>query len=130
MLLSLRRYTTPSCLLGLAISHLLFESCAERLQLRSQKPDIAAHHAEMGNLLSLNPKIHRLRAHAKVGRSGADGERKVVNYVRRESAVVRESRGVHSNLLRRIGHDAPCILPSPTPNSSRSIPARTTMMKS
>jgi hypothetical protein len=52
----------PSCLLGLANSHLLFESCAEGLEIRFEKPDVAAHHAEMGNLLSLYPKIHRLRA--------------------------------------------------------------------
>ena len=30
-----------------------------------EKPDIATHYAEMGNLLSLNPKIYRLLAHAK-----------------------------------------------------------------
>jgi hypothetical protein len=52
-------------LLVLPTLHLLFELRAEGLQLRSQKPDIAAHHAERGNLLSLNPKIHRLRADAK-----------------------------------------------------------------
>jgi hypothetical protein len=34
-----------------------------------KNPDVAAHHAEMGNLLSLNPKIHRLRADAKENRS-------------------------------------------------------------
>ena len=55
-------------LLGLAIPNLLFELSAEGLQLRFQEPDVAAHHAEMGNLLSLNPKIHRLRADAQVKR--------------------------------------------------------------
>jgi len=60
-----RLYKPPSSLLGLAIPNLLFELSAEGLRLRFQKPDVAAHHAEMGNLLSLNPKIHRLRAHPK-----------------------------------------------------------------
>jgi hypothetical protein len=43
-------------LLGLAIPNLLFELRAEGLQLRFQESNVAAHHAEMGNLLSLNPK--------------------------------------------------------------------------
>jgi hypothetical protein len=30
-----------------------------------EKSDVAAHHAEMGTLLSLNPKTHRLRADTK-----------------------------------------------------------------
>ena len=66
----------PSCLLGRANSHLLLECCAKGLKIRFQKPDIAAHHAEMGNLLSLNPKIHRLRADAKEDRglAHADGQ--------------------------------------------------------
>ena len=68
----------PSCLLGLAKSHLLFESCSEGLKIRFQKPDVAAHHAEMGNLLSLNPKIHRLRADSEERRGGTDSERKFV----------------------------------------------------
>jgi hypothetical protein len=55
----------PSCLLGLGNSHLLFESCAEGLEIRFEEPDVAAHHAEMGNLLSLYPKIHGLRADAQ-----------------------------------------------------------------
>jgi len=44
------------------------ESCAEGPEFRFQKPDVATHHAEVGNLLSLNPKIHRLRADAKEDR--------------------------------------------------------------
>ena len=55
----MRRYTTPSCLLGLAKYHLLVESCSEGLNIRFQKPDIEAHHAEMGNLLSLFPFVGR-----------------------------------------------------------------------
>jgi hypothetical protein len=51
----------------LPILHLLFELRAERLQVRFQKSDVATHHAEMGNLLSLNPKIHCLDADAEVG---------------------------------------------------------------
>ena len=78
----------PSCLLGLAKSHLLLKRCAEGLEIRFQKPDIAAHHAEMWNLLSLIPKIHRLRAHAKVGCSGANSEREFVNRIRWESSVI------------------------------------------
>ena len=45
-------------------------NCARKdIQLRFQEPDVATHHAEVGNLLSLNPKIHRLRADAKENRS-------------------------------------------------------------
>jgi hypothetical protein len=66
----------PSCLLGLANSHLLFESCAEGLEIRFEESNISAHHAEMGNLLSLNPKIHRLNAYAQVHRGFANSERK------------------------------------------------------
>jgi hypothetical protein len=67
----------PSCLLGLANSHLLLESCAEGLQIRFEESNVSAHHAEMGNLLSLNPKIHRLDADAQVHRSFTDSERKL-----------------------------------------------------
>jgi len=56
-------------LLGLPTLHLLFELRAERLQLRFEKSDVATHYAEMGNLLSLNPKIHRLGADAEKLRS-------------------------------------------------------------
>src|SRR5690348_8639921 len=55
---SSRLNKTPSCLLGLAISHLMSELGAEGLEIRLEKSDVAAHHAEMGNLLSLYPKIH------------------------------------------------------------------------
>jgi hypothetical protein len=37
--------------------------------MRSQKPDVATHHAEVGNLLSLYPKIRRLSADSKEDRS-------------------------------------------------------------
>ena len=66
----------PSCLLGLANSHLLLECCAEGLEIRFEEPDVPAHHAEMGNLLSLNPKIHRLDADAEVGGRLSNVERK------------------------------------------------------
>ncbi len=29
-------------------------------------PDVSTHYAEMGNLLSLNPKIHRFKINAKI----------------------------------------------------------------
>jgi hypothetical protein len=77
----------PSCLLGLANSHLPFECCAEGLEIRLQKPDIAAHHAEMGNLLSLYPKIHCLRAYPQIRCSIADGERQLI----RGATVLRKS---------------------------------------
>src|SRR4051794_32816029 len=66
----------PSCLLGLANSHLLLESCAEGLQIRLEESNVSAHHAEMGNLLSLNPKIHRLDADAQVHGGFANCQRK------------------------------------------------------
>src|ERR1700687_6136218 len=68
----------PSCLLGLANSHLLLESCAEGLEIRFKKPDVPAHHAEMGNLLSLNPKIHCLHADAEVRCRCSNGKRKII----------------------------------------------------
>src|SRR3990172_1153024 len=64
---------TPSYLLGLAIFHLPLEACAEGPQIRFQEPDVAPHHAEMGNLLSLHPKIYGLRADAKVYGSISNG---------------------------------------------------------
>ena len=67
----------PSCLLGLANSHLLLECCAEGLEIRFEESDVSAHHAEMGNLLSLNPKIHCLDADAQVRSGFADRERKL-----------------------------------------------------
>jgi hypothetical protein len=61
-------------LLGLAIPHLVFELRAEELQIRFQEPDVAAHYAEMGNLLSLYPKIHRLAADTQEDRGVSDAE--------------------------------------------------------
>src|SRR5581483_11270800 len=83
---SLRGYMEPSCLLGLGNSHLLFECCAEGLEIRLQESDVAAHHAEMGNLLSLYPKIHCLDADAQVHCGVAHRQR---NFAREE----RETRG-------------------------------------
>src|SRR5947199_9253411 len=65
-LVPFRRNTTPSFSIGLAILHLLFERSAERCEIRSEKPDISTHYAEMGNLLSLDPKIDSLRTNAKI----------------------------------------------------------------
>jgi len=56
-------------------SHLLFECCAEGLQIRFEESDVSADHAEMGDLLSLYPKIHCLGADAQVHRGFADRER-------------------------------------------------------
>src|SRR5262249_42397587 len=67
-----RLYRTPSCLLGRAIPHLLLETCAKRFEIRFQEPDVSSHNAEMGNLLSLDPKIHGLRTDAKVPRGFAN----------------------------------------------------------
>ena len=83
----------PSCLLGLANSHLLLESCAEGLQIRFEESNVSAHHAEMGNLLSLNPKIHRLDADTQVHSSFADCERK----------FFRSERNARGHLPARIG---------------------------
>ena len=76
--LSIIAFKYCTIMLGLAIAHLKSESCAEWLQLRFQKPDIATHHAEVGNLLSLYPKIHRLRADSKEDGSLLNGERDFV----------------------------------------------------
>src|SRR6266699_5777674 len=64
-LVPFRRNTTPSFSIGLATLHLLFERSAERCEIRFEKPDVATHYAEMGNLLSLDPKIHSLGTDAK-----------------------------------------------------------------
>jgi hypothetical protein len=49
--------------------HLLFKRSAEGSEIRFEKPNVSTHYAEMGNLLSLNPKIHSLGADAKIGGS-------------------------------------------------------------
>ena len=43
----------------------LLESIAEGFEIRPQKSNVSTHHAEMRNLLSLDPKVHGLRADAK-----------------------------------------------------------------
>ena len=45
----------------MAFDHL----AAEYFEIRFEEPDVATPYAEMGNLLSLDPKIHSLRADAK-----------------------------------------------------------------
>jgi len=60
--------------LGLAILHLLFELRVESLQIRFQKSNVATHHAEVRNLLSLYPKIHCLGAYTKEVRGVLDGQ--------------------------------------------------------
>jgi hypothetical protein len=85
----------PSCLLGLANSHLLFELSAEGLQLRFQEPDVATHYAEMGDLLSLNPKTDRLRADAKKNCGFAHADRQFVD----GRAGWRIDRRVNKNLV-------------------------------
>src|ERR1041384_6422029 len=62
----------PDCAVAALVNHavifrrpchsLLFELRAERFQIRFQKLDVAAHHAEVGYRLSLYPKIYRLAA--------------------------------------------------------------------
>src|SRR5262249_8822414 len=88
----------PSCFIGRAISHLLFESCAEGLKIRFEEPNVAAHHAEMGNLLSLNPKIHRLRTDAQIQSGVTNGEWALFGYEcvsgGRYSGASRD-RGIH-----------------------------------
>ncbi len=63
--------------MGLLILHLLSEGCAERVQIRFQEPNVATHHAEMGNLLSLNPKIHRLRTDAMTRAAFVDTDQQI-----------------------------------------------------
>ena len=60
----------PSCLLGLGNPHLLIEHCVEGLNL------IKAPHAEMGNLLSLNPKIHHFYGGGRADRNLAAGPKR------------------------------------------------------
>jgi hypothetical protein len=62
--------------------HLLFEGCAECFEIRLEKPDVATHYAEMGNLLPLNPKIHSLSTDAK----------KLSGFTNRMRAIVRDCR--------------------------------------
>ena len=63
------------------------------LQIRFEESNVSAHHAEMGNLLSLNPKIHRLDADTQVDRSLTDCERK----------FFRSARNSRERLPARIG---------------------------
>jgi len=67
--------------MGLLILHLLFERRAEGFEIRLEKPDVATHHAEMGNLPSLDPKIHSLRADAKIARCFSNREWAVIGKV-------------------------------------------------
>jgi len=46
--------------------HLLSEGFPEGFKIRFEKPYVAAHHAEMWNLLSFGPKVNGLDAHAQV----------------------------------------------------------------
>ena len=61
--------------LGRRIAHLLAKRRAEQYQFGFEKADIPAHHAEMGNLLSLHPKINGLRADAEEDRCLSNGQR-------------------------------------------------------
>ena len=45
--------------------HVLSEICAEGFEVRFEESNISTHHAEVRNLLSLNPEIDRLRADSK-----------------------------------------------------------------
>jgi len=64
----------PSCLLGLGNSHLLMERCAEGLDM------IEAPQAEMGNLLSLNPKIHHSNGDGRADGGLHSGPRKLSQF--------------------------------------------------
>jgi hypothetical protein len=66
----------------LTILHLLFELRAEGIEIQLEKSNITAHHAEMGNLLSLYPKIHCLDADTQVHSGLADRQRKFVGQKR------------------------------------------------
>src|SRR5271154_3140135 len=55
------------------------ERRAETLEVGSEKPDIAAHHAQMRNLLALDPKIDGLRTHAEKSSRLPDVPRMVIS---------------------------------------------------
>jgi len=58
------------------ISYLLAEGCTEGFKVRFEKSDVAAHHTEVGDLFSFDPKVDGLNAHAQVHRRISDSERK------------------------------------------------------
>jgi hypothetical protein len=57
----------------------VFEGSAEGLEVRLEEPDISTHYAEMGNLLTLDPKIHSLCAHSKKYCSFSNGHREILD---------------------------------------------------
>src|SRR5713226_2144950 len=95
-----RRNTTPSFSIGLAILHLLSEGRAECFEFRFEEPDVSTHYAEMGNLLSLNPKIHSLWAHAKIPRSFPNCEWAIIARYRRLCSNFDEGVLIHGTVLR------------------------------
>src|SRR6266852_9655056 len=95
-----RRNTTPSYSIGLAILHLLFESRAECFEFRFEEPDVSTHYAEMGNLLSLDPKIHSLRANAKIPCSFPNCERAIIAGYRQLRSNFHEGVLIHGTMLR------------------------------
>jgi hypothetical protein len=58
-----------------SILHILLEASAEGLEIRFQKPDGPADHAEMRDLRSLDPRRYGLRADTKKARRLTNGER-------------------------------------------------------
>ena len=86
------------------MTHLLPEGCTEGLEVRFQKPDVAAHDTEVGNLFSLYPEIDGLEAYAQVDGCIPDGERNFFAHEFRcrcassRDAVLKEVPCVHAYL--------------------------------
>src|SRR6266436_7138021 len=94
-----RRNTTPSFSIGLAIRHLLFEGRAECFEFRFEESDVTTHYAEMGNLLSLDPKIHSLWAHAKISCGFPNCERAIIAEYRQLCSNFYEGVLIHGTVL-------------------------------
>jgi hypothetical protein len=69
----------------------------KRLKIRLQEADVPSHDAEMRNLPSLNPQVHRLRADPEVHRRVADGEWKF--FWRDRQVPCASARGIDLEVL-------------------------------
>src|SRR5262249_52534507 len=103
------RNTVPSDTIGLLILHLLFERRGECFEIRFQEPDVSTDYAEMGNLHSLNPKIHSLRTDAKIERSFLHGEWLVIEKIPRKGTERNYGVVVHDGYLRFTANSIVCV---------------------
>lgn len=90
----------PSCLLGRATVHHLFEGVSKGFEIGFEKSDVPAHHPQVRNLFSFDPEVNRLNAYAQVGRSVSDRNGEVIACM----ALLRRRFAVHYTMLLTFAH--------------------------